>query len=134
MLAVNAVLVARAVFWGAAASVGSAAATAVAVSLFAAVPPLLALAAVRARSGGPLRSGDALALGPYTGSGAHLVHSTMKALEARLPDAFVRVHRSYLVRTDQIGDVEDSSLVIGRKMIPVGATYRAPLVGRLNTL
>lgn len=70
----------------------------------------------------------------HTESGDHLVHSTMKALEARLPDAFVRVHRSYLVRIDQIGDVEDSSLVIGRKMIPVGATYRAPLLGRLNTL
>ena len=70
----------------------------------------------------------------HTEARDHLVHSTMKALEARLPDAFVRVHRSYLVRLDRIGDVEDSSLVVGRKVVPVGATYRGPLLERLNTL
>lgn len=70
----------------------------------------------------------------HTDAKDHLVHTTMKALEARLPAAFARVHRSYLVRIDRIGDVEDSSLVIGRKVIPVGATYRAALLERLNTL
>ncbi|MEM1055216.1 MAG: LytTR family DNA-binding domain-containing protein [Bacteroidota bacterium] len=70
----------------------------------------------------------------HSESGDHLVHSTMKALAERLPDPFVRVHRSYFVRVDRIGDVEDSSLVIGRKVIPVGATYRAKLLARLNTL
>ena len=70
----------------------------------------------------------------HTEARDHLVHVTMKALEARLPDAFVRVHRSYFVRLDRIGDVEDSSLVIERKVIPVGATYRGPLLDRLNTL
>ena len=70
----------------------------------------------------------------HTDAGDHLVHTTMKALEARLPEAFVRVHRSYLVRVDRIEDVEDSSVVIGRKVIPVGATYRAPLLTQLNTL
>ncbi len=70
----------------------------------------------------------------HTDAGDRLVHTTMKALEERLPDAFVRVHRSFLVRLDRIGDVEDTSLVIERKVIPVGATYRAPLLARLNTL
>lgn len=64
----------------------------------------------------------------------HLVHTTMKALEARLPDAFVRVHRSYFIRLDQVSDIEDSSVVIGRKVVPVGATHRAGLLARLNTL
>ncbi|OZC01557.1 LytR/AlgR family response regulator transcription factor [Rubricoccus marinus] len=70
----------------------------------------------------------------HTPEREHLVHVTMKALEARLPDAFARVHRSYFVRLDHIGDIDDSSVVIGRKVIPVGATYRARLLDRLNTL
>ena len=70
----------------------------------------------------------------HTDERDHLVHVTMKALAERLPDAFVRVHRSYFVRVDRIGDVEDTSLVVGRKVIPIGATYRKPLLGRLNTL
>jgi len=70
----------------------------------------------------------------HTDAREYLVHATMKALEDRLPADFARVHRSYLVRVDRIGDVEDSSLVVGRKMIPVGATYRAALLDRLNTL
>ena len=64
----------------------------------------------------------------------HLVYVTMKTLQARLPDAFVRVHRSFFVRLDRILDVTDSSLVVGRKVVPVGATYRAALLERLNTL
>ena len=70
----------------------------------------------------------------HTDERDHLVHVTMKALAERLPSAYVRVHRSYFVRLDRIGDVEDSSLVVGRKVIPVGATYRKPLLDRLNTL
>lgn len=70
----------------------------------------------------------------HTDAKDHLVHATMKSLETRLPSDFVRVHRSYLVRLDQIGDLEDSSLVVGRKVIPVGATYRNLLINRLNTL
>jgi DNA-binding LytR/AlgR family response regulator len=70
----------------------------------------------------------------HTPGQEHLVHTTMKELEARLPDDFVRVHRSFLVRIDKIKDVEDSSVVVGRKVIPVGRTYRAPLLDRLNTL
>ena len=65
----------------------------------------------------------------------HLVYATMKAVEARLPgEAFARVHRSYLVRVGAIEDLEDGSLVVGDKVIPVGASYRARLMERLNTL
>jgi len=70
----------------------------------------------------------------HTASGEILVHTTMKALEERLPAPFIRVHRSYFVRTDRIEDIEDSSLVIGRKMIPIGATYRVALLDSLNAL
>ncbi|MEM1114954.1 MAG: LytTR family DNA-binding domain-containing protein [Bacteroidota bacterium] len=70
-----------------------------------------------------------------TDGGDLLIHSTMRALEARLPDdAFVRVHRSFIVRLDRIEDVEDGSVAVGRRAIPVSASRRRALLDRLNTL
>jgi DNA-binding LytR/AlgR family response regulator len=64
-----------------------------------------------------------------------LIHSTMKALEEKLPSSlFARVHRSYIVRIDQIDDIEDTSIVIDRQVIPIGSSYREPLLQRLNTI
>lgn len=71
----------------------------------------------------------------HTEEDRHIVHSTMKGMSSKLPDHdFVRVHRSYIVRIDQIEDIEDASLVIGRKVIPIGASYKSKLLSRLNTL
>jgi DNA-binding LytR/AlgR family response regulator len=71
----------------------------------------------------------------HAGGKEHLVYGTMKSVEAKLPAAdFARVHRSYLVRVDKIKDIEDGSLVVGRKVVPVGASYRSRLLARLNTL
>ncbi len=56
---------------------------------------------------------------------SYIVHSTMKGMEKRLPQSeFKRVHRSYIVRWDKIDAIEDVMVVIGRKMIPIGGTYR----------
>ena len=70
----------------------------------------------------------------HTPGGDHLVHTTMKALAERLPAAFVRIHRSFFVRLDHVRDVEEGSVVVGKRVLPVGTTYRAPLLDRLNTL
>ena len=71
----------------------------------------------------------------HTASERYLIHGTMKAMEEKLPAAdFVRIHRSYIVRIDQIKDIQDQSLVIGRKALPIGASYREALVRRLRTL
>lgn len=58
-----------------------------------------------------------------------LVHSTMKNLEAKLPTQdFLRVHRSYIVRIDQIEGMKGKSfLLIKEEKIPVGETYRNSL-------
>lgn len=43
----------------------------------------------------------------YTSEGKHLKNSTMKFFEAHLdPDQFIRVHRSYMVRIDQVVQLE----------------------------
>ena len=71
----------------------------------------------------------------HTATGHYLIHSTMKGLEDKLAsDAFIRVHRSYIVRMDQVQDIEDTTMVIGRKVIPIGASYREALFSRLKTL
>ena len=71
----------------------------------------------------------------HTSSKRYLIHSTMKSLDAKLPDdQFVRVHRSHIVRIDQIKDIEDSTLVIDGKVIPIGGSYYDALIERIQTL
>lgn len=65
----------------------------------------------------------------------YFIHSTMKRLSERLGTAeFVRVHRSFIVRLDQIFDIEDGSIRIGDKIIPVGASFEDALLKRLTML
>jgi len=42
----------------------------------------------------------------YTNTGKHLKEQTMKYFELHLPSSFVRIHRSYIVNTNQISRVE----------------------------
>jgi DNA-binding LytR/AlgR family response regulator len=63
------------------------------------------------------------------------VHSTMKSIEKSLPESdFIRVHNSYIVRLDQINRVEDNSVIIGQKLIPISRARLKPLMDRLNLL
>ncbi len=65
----------------------------------------------------------------------HIVHFTMKGIVSRLPeDLFVRTHRSYIVNLDKIESLEDNSLVIEKKFIPIGASYKEALLDQLNFL
>ena len=71
----------------------------------------------------------------HTDTESHLIHSTMKKLEDQLPASdFARVHRSFIIRIDQIEDIENTTLVIGRKVVPIGASYKEKLFQRLKTL
>jgi DNA-binding LytR/AlgR family response regulator len=65
----------------------------------------------------------------------HIVHYTMKGIVNRLPeDNFTRIHRSYIVNLDKIDAIEDNSLLIGDKYIPIGASYKDSLLDQLNFL
>lgn len=65
----------------------------------------------------------------------HAVHSTLKAIEERLPNAkFMRVHRSYIVALDKIDSIQDGAIVISKNSVPVADAYRAALNSRLNLL
>jgi len=50
---------------------------------------------------------------------------SLKQLEEDLPaDRFMRVHRSYIVHLNKITSVNKNRIIIGKKQIPVGETYR----------
>jgi DNA-binding LytR/AlgR family response regulator len=71
----------------------------------------------------------------HTAKKEYFIHSTMKRLTDRLHSAeFVRVHRSFIIRLDKVEDIQDSSVLIGRKMIPVGASFKDELLDRINLL
>jgi len=79
------------------------------------------------------------ALGDYAGfqvnEKRYVVKSTLTAIEERIthPD-FVRVHRSFIVNISKIRDIDDSSLVINGKLIPISRGDRPELLKRLNLL
>lgn len=65
----------------------------------------------------------------------HIIHSTMKAIEKKLStDYFVRVHRSYIVNIRKIDTVENATIVIKDKRIPVGASYKNDFMNKLKIL
>jgi DNA-binding LytR/AlgR family response regulator len=70
-----------------------------------------------------------------TDSKNYIVHSTLKKIEDKLPDKlFLKVHRSYIINTTKIIDIEDNSVLIGNNVIPVSRSNRSELMNRLNLL
>ncbi len=65
----------------------------------------------------------------------YIIHSTMKGLEKKLPDAdFIRVHRSYIVNFAKIDQIEDLNVIVPGKTIPIGASYKNAFMKKLNLL
>ncbi|HLW09698.1 MAG TPA: LytTR family DNA-binding domain-containing protein [Fermentimonas sp.] len=50
---------------------------------------------------------------------------SLKQLEEDLPYSnFIRVHRSYIVNIDKISSINKNRILIGKKTIPIGETYK----------
>lgn len=65
----------------------------------------------------------------------YVVHSTLKKIEEKLPNhLFLKVHRSYIINTTKIVDIEDNSVLIKQDVIPVSRANRKELMQRLNLL
>ncbi len=59
--------------------------------------------------------------------------NTLNQLEEELPaDAFLRIHRSYLVALSRIRYLEANFVVIGEEKVPVGRSYREEVLRRLQ--
>lgn len=70
----------------------------------------------------------------YTSAQTYIVYATMKYLEEKLGTQFLRVHRSYIVHLDKIVDIEENTLVINDKVIPISRANKPELMNRLNLL
>ena len=71
----------------------------------------------------------------HTVNNRYVTHSTMKGIEKKLTNkAFVRIHRSYIVNKDKIEVLEDLSVLINKKHLPIGASYKDAFLKRLNIL
>jgi DNA-binding LytR/AlgR family response regulator len=71
----------------------------------------------------------------HTPTSRFVVHSTMKSMMAKLsPADFIRVHNSFIVRVDRISVIEDNSVIINEKTIPLSRLRRNELMAQLNLL
>lgn len=70
----------------------------------------------------------------HTKDHQHIFLSTMKALVQRLPSYFVRIHRSYIVNCRNIDYIEDTAVVINKKMLTISNTYKADFYEHLHLL
>jgi len=65
----------------------------------------------------------------------YTVHSTMKKIEDKLPSSlFLKIHRSFIINTNEIIDIEDNSVLIRKDVVPVSRSNRTELMTRLNLL
>ncbi len=70
-----------------------------------------------------------------TSTDQFVVHSTMRDIEMKLPPSrFMRVHRSYIISLDKINVLDENTIVINDKTIPIGKSYRDAFMERLNFL
>lgn len=71
----------------------------------------------------------------HTEENKFTVYSTMKNIEQKLPDQdFMRVHRSYIVRLERIEDIAEGTLLVKKKILPIGGSYKQELLNRLNII
>ncbi|PCI04930.1 MAG: DNA-binding response regulator [Flavobacteriaceae bacterium] len=64
-----------------------------------------------------------------------IVHSTLKRMKEKLPeDTFLQVHRSFIVNLKKIVDIEESTVVVNRDVVPISRGNRANLLSRLNVV
>ncbi|HLA59697.1 MAG TPA: LytTR family DNA-binding domain-containing protein [Puia sp.] len=71
----------------------------------------------------------------YTENKFYAIHTSMRNLEDRLPSGiFIRIHRSYLIAVDKMDYIQEGSVVIRGKPLPIGDAYRAVLNKRMNVL
>lgn len=65
----------------------------------------------------------------------YTVHTTLKKIQEKLPESyFLKIHRSYIINLNKIVDIQDSTVLIGKEVIPISKTNRSILMESLNLL
>lgn len=71
----------------------------------------------------------------HTTDKVYVTYNTMKSMEATLPDnQFFRIHRSFIIRLDRVINIEQLSVLIADKTLPIGKNYKSELVERMGQL
>jgi len=70
-----------------------------------------------------------------TTHGTYVFYETMKGLDQKINNPrFLKVHRSYIVNMRKIKDIEDNTIVIAKKVIPVSRAYKSILMASINLM
>lgn len=65
----------------------------------------------------------------------HTIHSTLSNMVDKLQGhPFLKVHRSYIINLRKITSIEDTHVLIGKKVIPVSRANRSILMEKVNML
>jgi DNA-binding LytR/AlgR family response regulator len=71
----------------------------------------------------------------HTKDKLQVIYSKLRAIESEFPSSqFIRVHRSFIVRIDKVESIDQNSLQIGNKIIPVSVRNKNNLLERIKTL
>jgi DNA-binding LytR/AlgR family response regulator len=63
------------------------------------------------------------------------LRNILKEFEAVLPNSdFFRIHKSYIVRLDEISSINPREVIIGKDTVPVGRTYFQDLINGIKKL
>ena len=71
----------------------------------------------------------------HTKAKMYVDYSTLKTMVKKLPSVdFVRVHRSFIVRLDKIKNIDQNTVLIDEKVIPISNSYKTAFYEKINTL
>jgi len=67
--------------------------------------------------------------------GAHVIYGSLKSIDQRITHPrFLKVHRSFIVNLGRVVDIEDNTLVIDQKVIPISRAHKPILMRSINLL
>jgi len=64
----------------------------------------------------------------------YTIRGSLSEVLSKLDDKFIRVHRSFIINTNYLQQIDQSSLKIGNVLIPIGKKYRQTILEKLNII
>jgi len=64
----------------------------------------------------------------------HIIRCSLNDILIKLSDSFIRVHRSFIINSNYLQQLDQSSLKIGNVLIPISKKYRQTILEILNTI
>ncbi len=71
----------------------------------------------------------------FTSTKNYIALCTLKAVEEKMGNnGFMKVHRSFIVNMNKIKDIQDNTLVIEGKVIPISRSFQSEVKSRINVV